>query len=125
MCAQKRIADGGRNHKHPFELDPPAESDDTNSYEEAIELRKTCQRLGIRSGLCQCGNVPTCLRVSVCVYMYQACIRLCTHVFVTISPTTGLIKDISERCDIYRKRIAEHFEALQKVMIVMANHDDG
>lgn len=75
-CNQRRLADGGRNHTHEFELEPPTESD-TNSMEEAIALRTQCQKLGI-------------------------------------NPTTGVVKNIAERCEIYRNRLAEHFEALRK-----------
>lgn len=72
MCNQKRLADGGRNHTHPFIIDPPTKAD-TDTYDECIELRKHCESLGL-------------------------------------SQTTGPVKDVSERCDIYRARIEQHFE---------------
>jgi acyl-CoA-binding protein len=46
MCNQRRAADGGRNHTHPQELDPPTSSN-TNTLEEAVELRMQCMKLGI------------------------------------------------------------------------------
>lgn len=75
-CNQRRMADGGKNHKHEFTIDPPTKSD-ANTMEEAIMLRQQCQRLGI-------------------------------------NPSTGVVKSLEERCQIYRARIADHFEALRK-----------
>lgn len=74
MCNAKRISDGGKNHNHPFVILPPNQVD-TNSLQEAIELRMQCQTLGL-------------------------------------DPRTGVVSDVEERCTIYRKRIADHFEAL-------------
>jgi hypothetical protein len=34
-----------------------------------------------------------------------------------INPSTGVVRDIQHRCDIYRARIAEHFEALKKAAL--------
>jgi acyl-CoA-binding protein len=75
-CNMRRIADGGRNHKHEVFIDPPTASN-LNTMEEAIALRTQCQKLGL-------------------------------------SPCTGIVKTIEERCEIYRKRIADHLEALRK-----------
>jgi hypothetical protein len=46
ICNQRRVADNGNNHKHEFQIDPPTMSD-TNSLQDAIQLRQECQRLGI------------------------------------------------------------------------------
>jgi ankyrin repeat protein/acyl-CoA-binding protein len=74
ICNAKRISDGGKNHNHPYVILPPNQVD-TNSLQEAIELRIQCQTLGL-------------------------------------DPRTGVVSDVEERCGIYRKRIADHFEAL-------------
>ena len=76
MCNSRRLADSGKNHVHAIEIDPPT-AIDVNTMEEAVQLRKQCQALGI-------------------------------------SPCTGPVPDITTRCEIYRERIARHFEALQK-----------
>ena len=76
LCNQRRKSDSNQNHKHPAKIDPPTATD-PSSFEEAIELRKQCQKLGL-------------------------------------NPSTGIVTDIIERCNIYRMRIANHFEALQK-----------
>ncbi len=85
VCNQRRIADGGRNHKHEVILDPPTHSD-LNTMEEAIQLRKQCQKLGL-------------------------------------NPCTGVVKNTSERCEIYRNRIADHFAALKKAAEAKARND--
>lgn len=40
-----------------------------------------------------------------------------------INPSTGVVKNIAERCEIYRQRIAEHFEALKKSAEAKARND--
>jgi hypothetical protein len=75
-CNSRRRGDGGHNHTHRQEIDPPT-AVDNSSMEEAVELRMQCQKLGL-------------------------------------SPCTGVVKDTAQRCDIYRKRIEEHFDALGK-----------
>jgi len=86
MCNQRRLADGGRNHTHPFEIDPPTKAD-TDTYDECIELRKHCEALGL-------------------------------------SQSTGPVKTVSERCDIYRARIEQHFEN-EKIAYEAKNRLDG
>lgn len=85
-CHQRRIADGGKNHHHEFIIDPPTKTD-VSIMEEAIMLRKQCQRLGI-------------------------------------NPSTGVVKSLQERCDIYRQRIAEHFAALKRATEAKARNDN-
>eukprot|EP01031_Cornospumella_fuschlensis_P027052 gene27052-32687_t len=85
-CNMKRIADGGRNHKHEVQIDPPTYSD-ANTMEEAIKLRLQCQQLGL-------------------------------------SPCTGVVKDMEERCNIYRERIAAHLEALRKAHEAKIRNDN-
>lgn len=75
LCEERRIADGGVNHTHEVEIDPPSTLD-VATFEEAVELRIQCQKLGI-------------------------------------NPSTGIVKNVAERCDIYRERIAQHFKALE------------
>jgi len=77
LCNQRRKADGNHNHKHRVELEDTSKLHNKNSFDEAIELRMQCQRLGI-------------------------------------NPSTGIVSDTEMRCAIYRKRIADHFESLQK-----------
>ena len=45
ICNKRREGDGGRNHKHPVEIEPPEV--DYAPFEDAIILRKKCQALGI------------------------------------------------------------------------------
>lgn len=84
-CNQRRKGDNGKNHKHEQEIDPPTYSD-VSTFEEAIQLRMQCQKLGI-------------------------------------SPCTGPVEDIVQRCDIYRKRIAEHLENLKVAAAAKARND--
>ena len=58
----------------PVIIDPP--SVDYSTYEEALKLRKECQRIGA-------------------------------------DPRTGVVKDVGERCSIYRQRIKERLEILK------------
>jgi ankyrin repeat protein len=53
MCNEQRLADGGKNHTHPVEIDPPNRMD-VASFKEAIELRTQCQQLGLSpmTGVC-------------------------------------------------------------------------
>jgi ankyrin repeat protein/acyl-CoA-binding protein len=53
MCNEQRKADGGKNHVHPVEIDPPSRMD-VASFKEAIELRTQCQQLGLSAitGVC-------------------------------------------------------------------------
>jgi ankyrin repeat protein/acyl-CoA-binding protein len=44
LCNERRLADCGRNHKHPVEIEPPTKHDQ-GSYEEALELREQCKKL--------------------------------------------------------------------------------
>jgi hypothetical protein len=46
LCNQRRKAEGNHNHKHRLDLEPVS-SMLKNTYDEAIELRKQCQALGI------------------------------------------------------------------------------
>ncbi len=46
QCNEKRTADGGKNHTHPVEIDPPSRLD-VASFEEAVDLRLQCQKLGL------------------------------------------------------------------------------
>jgi hypothetical protein len=57
-----------------------------NTMEEAVELRKQCQKLGI-------------------------------------NPATGVVADIAQRCEIYRNRIAHHFEALQAAAVAKVRNE--
>ncbi len=41
-----RLADGGKNHCHPVEIDPPSRLE-VGTFKEAIELRMQCQQLGL------------------------------------------------------------------------------
>jgi acyl-CoA-binding protein len=45
ICNKRREGDGGRNHKHPVEIEPPEV--DYSPFDEAITLRLKCQELGI------------------------------------------------------------------------------
>jgi acyl-CoA-binding protein len=45
ICNKRREGQGGRNHKHPVEIEPPQV--DYSPFDEAIDLRKKCQALGI------------------------------------------------------------------------------
>lgn len=85
LCDQRRNADGGKNHTHPAEIDPPT-STNLNTMEEAVELRIQCQKLGI-------------------------------------NPATGVVTDIAQRCEIYRTRIAHHFEALQAAAVAKIRNE--
>ena len=46
LCNQRRKAEGNHNHKHRLELELPT-TFHKNTFDEAIELRKQCQTLGI------------------------------------------------------------------------------
>lgn len=85
LCMRRRLADGGRNHTHPAEIDPPTFSN-VNTMEEAVELRIQCQKLGI-------------------------------------NPCTGVVVDIAQRCEIYRTRIEQHFEALQRAAVAKMRNE--
>lgn len=85
LCNQRRLADGGRNHTHPIEIDPPT-STNQNTLAEAVELRLQCQKIGL-------------------------------------NPCTGVVTDIAQRCEIYRARIAKHFEALQAAAIAKLRNE--
>jgi len=86
ICNQRRVTDNGVNHTHTVEIDPPTASD-LDSFEEAVELRKQCQKLGI-------------------------------------NPSTGIVKDISKRCEIYRERLQIHFEKLKKSLESKKRNED-
>ncbi|KAJ1438574.1 hypothetical protein B484DRAFT_416168, partial [Ochromonadaceae sp. CCMP2298] len=40
-----------------------------------------------------------------------------------LSPCTGVVTDTAQRCDVYRARIAEHFDALQKAALAKTRND--
>lgn len=86
LCDQKRLADGGKNHTHPFELEPPTKHD-ADAYEDAIELRQQLMKLGL-------------------------------------DPCTGVVYSVSERCEIYRKRMNDYYEALQESQVAKKRNDE-
>lgn len=48
LCNQRRNADNGRNHTHTTTIDPPTAAN-ANTMEEAVALRKQCQKLGLQA----------------------------------------------------------------------------
>ena len=86
VCDLRRVADGGKNHTHRVQIDPPI-SIDNNTMEESIALRVQCQKLGL-------------------------------------NPTTGVVSDLTQRCSIYRKRIAEYYESRQKSKDAKVRNDN-
>ena len=55
QCHAKRIADGGRNHMHPIEVDRPPPLD-LNRYIKAAKMRDSANRLGISTITAQEAN---------------------------------------------------------------------
>ena len=66
LCNQRRKAEGNHNHKHRLELEPPSTLL-KNTYDEAIELRKQCQALGINPST---GAVSDIAERSVRIYWF-------------------------------------------------------
>ena len=85
LCNARRVADGGKNHTHPVEIEKPVQSEES-THKDAVELRLQCVAMGLDS-----------------------------HI--------GVEPNIEKRCAIYRQRIAECLERIEKGKESRARND--
>ena len=72
LCNQRRKAENNRNHKHRLELEPPSTML-KNTYDEAIELRKQYQTLGINPSTGVVSDIAErSVGINVCVTLIYA-----------------------------------------------------
>jgi acyl-CoA-binding protein len=119
ICNKRREGDGGRNHKHPVEIEPPEV--DYSPFDEAIALRKKCQELGI--------NPATGIQIdvekrSIIIYIVYRCFLL--HLIIqklSIYDIFIFVFQCLGRCERYREKIKE-YEMAQEAIVAARKRNE-
>ena len=106
LCNERRLADCGRNHTHPVEIEPPTKHDQ-GSYEEALELREQCRTLTL--------DIHTGPVESV----HQRCEIYRTRIadyFAGLSTSTKARENLEARPEIHKKQKKKIHDLTQEML---------